>query len=70
MAGWLAEEGIDAVEVSAGGAEGGVRSARTGIKTPEQEAYLLPYARELKKHVGSTPLILVGGFRSPEVVER
>jgi 2,4-dienoyl-CoA reductase-like NADH-dependent reductase (Old Yellow Enzyme family) len=70
IAGWLAEEGIDAIEISAGGVEGKVRSARTGIKTPEQEAYLLPYALEFKKHVGSVLLILVGGFRSPEVVEK
>jgi 2,4-dienoyl-CoA reductase-like NADH-dependent reductase (Old Yellow Enzyme family) len=70
IAGWLAEEGIDAIEISAGGSEGNTRSARTNIKTPEQEAYLLPYAREFKKHTGSVPLILVGGMRSPEVVEK
>jgi 2,4-dienoyl-CoA reductase-like NADH-dependent reductase (Old Yellow Enzyme family) len=70
IAGWLAEEGIDAIEISAGGAEGNTRSARTEIKTPEQEAYLLPYALEFRKQVGSVPLILVGGMRSPEVVEK
>lgn len=66
----LAVRGIDAIEISAGGADGSTRSARTDIDTPEKEAYLLAYAREFKKHVGSVPLILVGGMRSPEVIEK
>ena len=65
----LSEEGIDAIEISAGGAEGNVRSAKTKINTPEKEAYLLPYAREFRKHTGSVPLILVGGMRSPQIIE-
>lgn len=70
IARWLAEEGIDAIEISAGAVEGTVRSARTDIKTPEQEAYLLPYAREFSKAVGSVPIILVGGMRSLGAIQK
>ncbi len=42
--------------------------ARTNINSKEKEAYHLPYAKEIKKVV-RTPLILVGGIRSLDVVE-
>jgi 2,4-dienoyl-CoA reductase-like NADH-dependent reductase (Old Yellow Enzyme family) len=42
--------------------------ARTGIDSKEKEAYHLPYAKEIKKFV-KTPLILVGGIRSLDVIE-
>lgn len=43
--------------------------SRTKITSKDKEAYFLPYAREIKKVV-DVPLILVGGIRSLDVIER
>jgi len=56
VASWLANEGLDAIEIS------GMRSTRT-VK-PEREAYFAPTARIIKQHIGDMPLALVGGLRS------
>ncbi|MFX0209445.1 MAG: NADH:flavin oxidoreductase [Candidatus Hodarchaeota archaeon] len=56
VANWLANEGLDAIEIS------GMRSTRT-VK-PEKEAYFASTARTIKKWVGDMPLVLVGGLRS------
>jgi len=37
---------------------------------PEGEAYFLPQARAIREVTAGLPLILVGGIRSPETVER
>ncbi len=68
----LADEGIDAIEVSGGMYESykGKNAVRTRIRKPEQEAYFLPYAEEIKKAVGDVPVIAVGGIRSAPVMER
>lgn len=64
----LDAEGIDVIEVSGGTpAPGGLSPAREDINMPEKEAYNLPLARELKKAV-HCPLMVVGGFRSINVV--
>lgn len=64
----LDAEGIDAIEVSGGTpASGGLSPVREDINIPEKEAYNLPLARELKKNV-RCPLLVVGGFRSINVV--
>lgn len=66
----VAEAGFDAVEISGGIYESTVlMTTKTNIRTPEDEAYFLPYARRIKKVIGETPLILVGGIRSLEVAE-
>lgn len=66
----LAEAGIDAIEVSAGTPASGRNSpARVKILKPEKEAYNLEMARRIKKAV-NCPVIVVGGFRSYEVVEK
>ena len=66
----LSEEGIDAIEVSAGTPASGEQTpARTKIDTPEKEAYNLEAARRIKKAV-NCPVMVVGGFRSYEVVEK
>jgi len=68
----LAEEGIDAIEVSGSMYESytGQGTARTRIRKPEQEAYFLPHAEEIKKAVGDVPVILVGGMRSVPIMEK
>jgi 2,4-dienoyl-CoA reductase-like NADH-dependent reductase (Old Yellow Enzyme family) len=64
----LSEAGIDAIEVSAGTPASGEQSpARTEIDRPEREAYNLGPARRIRAAVGC-PVMVVGGFRSYEVV--
>lgn len=64
----LDEMGIDAIETSGGGpAAGELGPARQKIRKADEEAYFLPFARKIKKHV-SVPIILVGGIRSLKVI--
>ncbi len=66
----LANMGIDALEVSGGTAASGKLGAnRTGIGKVEKEAYFLPQVREIRQAV-DVPLIIVGGLRSPGLMER
>jgi 2,4-dienoyl-CoA reductase-like NADH-dependent reductase (Old Yellow Enzyme family) len=66
----LSEAGIDAIEVSAGTPASGEQSpARTKIDRPEKEAYNMEAARRIREAVGC-PVMVVGGFRSYEVVEK
>jgi 2,4-dienoyl-CoA reductase-like NADH-dependent reductase (Old Yellow Enzyme family) len=67
-AGRLARVGIDAIEISAGVATKPVPS-RSNILSREQEAYFLPYAKAVRPKVGKLPLSLVGGLRSPDLME-
>jgi 2,4-dienoyl-CoA reductase-like NADH-dependent reductase (Old Yellow Enzyme family) len=73
----LSKRGIDAIEVSGGTPLNtpdwikGDFPVKTGIKTVEQEAYFYPYAKRLGISLeGKVPLILVGGLRSIEVIEK
>ncbi len=68
LAGRLAGIGIDAIEISAGVATKAVAS-RSHIHSREQEAYFLPYAKAVRPKVGKLPLSLVGGLRSPQLME-
>jgi len=66
----LAQEGIDAIELSGGVLVGGKLSpSRVGIKSEGKEAYFQNEARTFKENV-DVPLILVGGNRSLQVAER
>ena len=66
----LAEMGIDAIEISGGTpASGKLGANRTGIGKMKDEGYFVPQAREIRKAV-DVPLILVGGLRSPQLMER
>jgi 2,4-dienoyl-CoA reductase-like NADH-dependent reductase (Old Yellow Enzyme family) len=66
----LSRAGIDAIEVSAGTpASGSKTAAREKINAPEKEAYNLRPALEIKKQV-ICPVMVVGGFRSCEVIEK
>ncbi len=61
---------IDAIEVSGGTPASGDKSpVRAKIEKPEQEAYNLSLAQQVKKAV-SCPVMVVGGFRSYEVSEQ
>ncbi len=68
LAGRLAGIGIDAIEISAGVATKAVPS-RSNILSRDQEAYFLPYAKTVRPKVGKLPLSLVGGLRSPDLME-
>lgn len=65
----LAGLGIDAVEVSGGIPSKGDDQQRSDIVAREQEAYFLPYAKAVRARTGALPLILVGGLRSPRLME-
>ena len=70
LAATLAAEGIDAIEVSGGTpGSGKLGAARPNIKKRTDEAYFLPQAEAIRRAAPSTPLMLVGGIRSPEVME-
>jgi 2,4-dienoyl-CoA reductase-like NADH-dependent reductase (Old Yellow Enzyme family) len=65
----LAEAGMDAIEVSAGTRVSGANGPlRTNINKPEKEAWNLELARYVRKAV-KCPVMVVGGFRSYNVVE-
>ena len=66
----LANEGIDAIEVSGGtSASGNKTPVRTKIKSPEQEAYNLEQAKKIKVAV-NCPIMVVGGYRSFTVADQ
>jgi len=63
----LSDEGIDAIEISAGTpASGEMGPVRGKINKPEKEAYNLDLARKIKAAV-DCPVMVVGGFRSYDV---
>jgi len=67
----IAEAGFDAIEISGGIYESDEKLDpwNLKVKKADEEAYFLPYAKKVKKVIGETPLILVGGMRSFEVAE-
>jgi 2,4-dienoyl-CoA reductase-like NADH-dependent reductase (Old Yellow Enzyme family) len=65
----LAGAGIDAIEISGGIPTKEAAASRSNILSREQEAYFLPYAKALRPKVGRLPLSLVGGLRSPGLME-
>jgi 2,4-dienoyl-CoA reductase-like NADH-dependent reductase (Old Yellow Enzyme family) len=69
VAGVIAKAGIDCIEVTGGIYESREQMSRKGINKEEKEAYLRPYAEALRKAV-DIPLILVGGMRSPKVIDK
>ncbi len=70
VAKWLAEAGLDAIELSGGFITGGKLSpSRSGIDSEEKEAYFQEEARAMKKEI-RIPLILVGSIRSFAVAVR
>ena len=65
----LAKLGIDAIEISGGIPTKTAGASRSNILSREQEAYFLPYAKAVRPRVGRLPLSLVGGLRSPDLME-
>jgi 2,4-dienoyl-CoA reductase-like NADH-dependent reductase (Old Yellow Enzyme family) len=65
----LARAGIDAIEISGGIPTKEAAASRSNILSRDQEAYFLPYAKALRPKVGKLPLSLVGGLRSPDLME-
>jgi 2,4-dienoyl-CoA reductase-like NADH-dependent reductase (Old Yellow Enzyme family) len=69
VAGTLEREGIDAIEVSGGTPASGDRTpVRARIDATEKEAYHRELSRAIKRRV-DIPVGLVGGLRSPSVME-
>jgi len=70
VAGVIVQAGIDCIEVTGGtSSDSPLNVAAMGINKEEKEAYFKSYAEALKKHM-SIPLILVGGLRTPRVMEK
>ena len=70
LASALAEDEIDCIEVSGGTpGSGDLGAARPKIETPEDEAYFLEQANAIRAAAPEIPLMLVGGMRSPEIME-
>jgi len=65
----LSQEGIDAIEISGGMAESGNWIIKPNIKEEKDEAYFLPHARRFREVI-DVPLMLVGGLRTPSLMER
>lgn len=74
VAGWLADAGVDLLEISGGTYEQPRMVGTDGLAAPDQpaaastrvrEAYFLDFARAMLK-AKTPPLMVTGGFRSPE----
>jgi 2,4-dienoyl-CoA reductase-like NADH-dependent reductase (Old Yellow Enzyme family) len=65
----MSQMGLDAVELSGGFGSKHFVNVRKGIRRQEDEAYFLEFARQARK-MTDLPLMLVGGFRSREVMEK
>ena len=72
VAGWLAEEGIDLLEIS-GGTYERMRffeeNQEKADSTRSREAYFLEMAQSIREHLGDVPLLVTGGFRTRSVME-
>jgi 2,4-dienoyl-CoA reductase-like NADH-dependent reductase (Old Yellow Enzyme family) len=65
----MQQMGLDAVELSGGFGSTHLVNVRKGIRREEEEAYFLEFAQKARQ-VTDLPLMLVGGFRSRQVMER
>ena len=73
VAGWLAEDSLDLLEISGGNYEQlslmGVEPTEVRDSTRKREAYFLEYAEAIRNSA-KIPLMITGGFRSREVMEQ
>ena len=65
----LSDEGIDAIEISGGMGESADQIMKADILEESDEAYFLANAQRFKAEI-DVPLMLVGGLRSPALMER
>lgn len=65
---WLAEAGVDLVEISGGSYESKAMFDLDGSSTSQREAYFLDFARRARAAV-DVPLMVTGGFRSRAVMD-
>ena len=65
----MPQMGLDAVELSGGFGSKHFVNVRKGIRREEDEAYFLEFAQKVRQ-VTDMPLMLVGGFRSRQVMEK
>ena len=63
----LEKEGVCAIEISGGISEASGITIKTAINSPAKEAYFKDYSKAVKEAV-NIPVILVGGIRSPSVM--
>lgn len=75
VASWLAELGLDLLEISGGTYEQmaifgdkGKSHEPKAQSTRRREAYFLEYARDMRAAVKNMPLMVTGGFRTPELM--
>jgi 2,4-dienoyl-CoA reductase-like NADH-dependent reductase (Old Yellow Enzyme family) len=68
-AGMLVEAGVDLIEMSGGVKEQIALRARLRKEAGEREAYFAAALGAFRDAVGSAPLALTGGIRSPQVME-
>lgn len=73
VARWLSEDGIDLLEISGGTYEQlslmGVEPTEVRESTRKREAYFIEYANAIKT-AAQVPLMITGGFRSRDVMEK
>jgi 2,4-dienoyl-CoA reductase-like NADH-dependent reductase (Old Yellow Enzyme family) len=72
VSGWLAEDGIDLLEISGGNYEQtsllGTEPKDVRESTRKREAYFIEYAEQIKASA-NIPIMITGGFRSRSVME-
>ena len=73
VASWLGEDGVDLLEISGGTYEQlsliGVEPTDVRESTRKREAYFIEYAERIKQS-SQIPVMITGGFRSRDVMER
>ncbi len=73
VASWLGEDGVDLLEISGGTYEQlsliGVEPTDVRKSTRKREAYFIEYAEKIKQSA-KIPVMITGGFRSRDVMER
>lgn len=73
VARWLGEDGVDLLEISGGTYEQlsliGVEPTDVRESTRKREAYFIEYAERIKQSA-QIPVMITGGFRSRDVMER
>ena len=75
LAGWLDSAGLDLLEISGGNYEHpailfGPDGQPTSTSSRVREAYFMEFAADIRKALKTTPLMVTGGIRSRDVMER